>query len=404
MNQSSMPPQPESIWTRTFLLLCGAQFLGYAQHAMLAPILPLYVTQLGGSPFVVGLVLACFAASSVIVRPLVGYWADRWGESKVMISGLLFQGVTILLCFVPLVGAAMAANGLRGVGWGGLNTGGYSLLARIAPAARRGEASGLYSGVQSSSAILFPAFALWLLHAAFGGFGAVFVATTIFSFGGAVLGIMMARSLPAVARAGAADRAPRWWREIFHFIEPQILLPSAILAWLNVSLPSITNFSVLYARELGIRDFGLFFVAIGVTSLLGRPLLGRLSDKFGRHRSVAAGFGLQLAGLLLMTLAAGLGGMIFCGTLYMLGNAIGTSTALAFAVERADPQRRGKQMATFSVAYPLSYGVGSMITGSAVEAAGYAGMFYLMAAGQAGGLLFAWFGASSLRDPLAAPR
>src|SRR5918995_4075880 len=157
----------DSIWTRTFMLLCAAQFLGYAQHAMLAPVLPLYVTQLGGSPFIVGMVLACFAASSVIVRPLVGHWADRWSETGVMIVGLLFQGASIFLCFIPVVGAAMLANGLRGVGWGGLNTGGYALLARIAPELRRGEASGLYSGVQSASSILFPAFALWLLHAAF---------------------------------------------------------------------------------------------------------------------------------------------------------------------------------------------------------------------------------------------
>jgi MFS family permease len=388
----------DTIWSKTFLLLCGAQFLGYAQHAMLAPVLPLYVTQLGGSPLVVGMVLASFAASSVIVRPMVGHWCDRWSEAKVMISGLVFQGATILICFIPFIGAAMLANGLRGIGWGGLNTGGYSLLAHIAPESRRGEASGLYSGVQSSSSILFPALALWLLHAPFGGFGVVFIATAIFSFAGAALGVIMTRHMPKIARANAAaDPARRWWSEIFHFIEPDILLPSVILAWLNVSLPSITNFSVLYARELGIIDFGLFFIVIGITSLLGRPMLGRLSDRIGRDLSVSVGFGLQLASLLLITFASGLIGMIVCGTLYMLGNAIGSSTTLALAVERANPQRRGKQMATFSVAYPLSYGVGSLITGSAVEAAGYAGMFYVMAAVQALGLIFAVLNAAKLR-------
>ena len=388
----------DTIWSKTFLLLCGAQFLGYAQHAMLAPVLPLYVTQLGGSPFVVGMVLACFAASSVIVRPMVGHWCDRWSEAKVMISGLVFQGATILVCLIPFIGTAMLANGLRGIGWGGLNTGGYSLLAHIAPESRRGEASGLYSGVQSSSSILFPALALWLLHAPAGGFGIVFIATAIFSFAGAALGILMTRHMPKIARASAAaDPMRRWWREIFHFIEPDILLPSVILAWLNVSLPSITNFSVLYARELGIIDFGLFFIVIGFTSLLGRPMLGRLSDKIGRDLSVSVGFGLQLASLLLITFASNLIGMIVCGTLYMLGNAIGSSTTLALAVERANPQRRGKQMATFSVAYPLSYGIGSLITGSAVEAAGYAGMFYVMAAVQALGLIFAVLNAEKLR-------
>jgi MFS family permease len=380
----------DSIWTRTFLLLCSAQFLGYAQHAVLTPVLPLYVTYLGGSAFMVGLVLASFAVTSVIVRPIVGHWADRWNEAGVMISGLLFQAVSIFFCFVPLVGTAMLANGLSGIGWAGLNTGGYSLLALTAPESRRGEASGLYSGFQSASAILFPAFALWLLEVSFGGFGAVFVASALFSFAGAALTAIMARSIPhAVRRNTSREEKRQWWSEIFHFIDRDILLPSIILFWLNISLPSITNFSVLYARELGIINFGTFFIVLGVTSLVGRPFLGRLSDKFGRDRSIATGFVLQLVALLLITTVANLFGIIVAGALYMMGNALGSSTTLALAVERADPRRRGKAMATFSMAYPLSYGVGSLITGSAVEVAGYTGMFLLLAAVQALGLVFA---------------
>jgi MFS family permease len=389
----------DSIWTPTFTLLCSAQFLGYAQHAVLTPVLPLYVTYLGGSAFMVGLVLAAFAVTSVIVRPVVGHWSDRWNEGGVMILGLLFQGVSIFICFFPFVGAAMLANGLRGIGWAGLNTGGYSLLALTAPESRRGEASGLYSGVQSASAILFPALALWLLQVSFGGFGSVFVISAIFSFAGAALGAIMARSVPHAAPRNISPETTRqWWREIFHFVERDILLPSMILFWLNISLPSITNFSVLYARDLGVMNFGTFFIVLGVTSLLGRPLLGRLSDKFGRDRSIAAGFVLQLAALLLITTVANLFGMIVAGALYMTGNALGSSTTLALAVERADPRRRGKAMATFSVAYPLSYGVGSLITGTAVEVAGYTGMFLVLTAVQALGLIFALINAANLRS------
>jgi MFS family permease len=347
----------------------------------------------------VGLVLAAFAATSVIVRPVVGHWADRWNEAGVMISGLVFQGASIFLCLVPFVSTAMLANGLRGIGWAGLNTGGYSLLALTAPEARRGEASGLYSGFQSASAILFPALALWLLQVSFGGFGAVFVASAIFSFAGAAFGAIMARSIPhAVRRNTSAEVTRQWWHEIFHFIDRDILLPSVILFWLNLSLPSITNFSVLYARDLGITNFGTFFIVLGVTSLVGRPFLGRLSDKFGRYRSIATGFILQLAALLLITTVANLFGMIMAGALYMMGNALGSSTTLALAVERADPRRRGKAMATFSVAYPLSYGVGSLITGSAVEVAGYTGMFLVLAAVQALGLVFALITGANLRS------
>ena len=209
----------------------------------------------------------------------------------------------------------------------------------------------------------------------------------------------MARHVPRThVRRVAAESSGPWWREVFHFVERDILLPSLVLLWLNISLPSITNFSVLYARELGIAKFGLFFVIVGATSLLARPLLGRLSDRIGRDLAVGAGFGLQFLSLLLIVTIGGLAGMIFCGVLYMLGNGIGTSTALALAVERADPERRGKQMATFSMAYPLSYGIGSLLTGSAVEVAGYPGMFLLLSAAQAAGLIFALVCAPQLRS------
>ncbi len=389
----------DTIWTKTFILLCAAQLLGYAQHFMLAPVLPLYLTELGGSPSVVGIVLACFAVTSVIVRPVVGHWADRWSEAGVMIAGLLFQAASIFLCFIPFIPATALANGLRGVGWAGLNTGGYSLLALIAPQSKRGAASGLYSGVQSSAQIFFPPIALWLLYASFGGYSAVFIVTALFSITGALTGFMMASSVTRPRRTPSAGDATHWWREIFHFVEPEILLPSLLLLWLNFSLPAITNFIILYARELGIVNFSAYFVAIGVTSMLGRPLLGRLSDKIGRARSVAAGFSLQVIALLLFTVMSNLIGVIFSGALYMLGNAIGSSTTLALAVERADPKRRGKQMATFSVAYPLSYGIGSLLIGAAIDVAGYVGMFLILATLQAAGLVFAQANASKLQSP-----
>jgi predicted MFS family arabinose efflux permease len=165
-------------------------------------------------------------------------------------------------------------------------------------------------------------------------------------------------------------------------------------------LPAITNFIILYAKELGIEHFGAYFIVIGATSMLGRPLLGRLSDRIGRARSIASGFILQVAGLLFFTFVSDLIGVIVCGALYMLGNAIGSSTTLALAVERADPQRRGKQMATFSVAYPLSYGLGSMLTGGAVEVAGYPGMFLTLTVLQALGLIFVFINAGKLRSPV----
>ena len=380
---------PKSIWTPAFALLCLAQLLGYAQHSILTPTFPLYVTQLGGSPFVVGLVLACFAVTSVIVRPIVGHWADRWNEAGVMISGLLFLGVSILLCLIPLVGATMLANGLRGIGWAGLNAGGYTLLASSAPEAKRGEAAGYYSGVQGSATILFPAVALWLIYAPFGGFRVVFAVAVTLAVIGAGVGMVMARYVSHAVHRPSLEGARPWWREFFSIVDRDVLLPSVMLFSLNLSLPAVTSFIVLYARDIGIENFGSYFVVSGATNLLARPLLGRASDKIGRSRSLATGFILQIIALSLLAMASNLLGVLISGALYMLGNAIGSATTLALAVERANPQRRGKAMATFSVAYPLSYGVGSLLMGSIIEIGGYIGMFLTAAGLSAAGLAIA---------------
>lgn len=387
----------DSIWTPTFALLCLAQFLGYAPHFMLTPTFPLYVTHLGGSPFVVGLVLASFAVTSVLLRPLIGYWADHWNEAGVLVSGLLFQGASILLCLIPVVEATMLANGLRGIGWAGLNTGGYSLLALTAPRARRGEASGYYSGVQSSATILFPAVALWLIDAPLGGFGAVFVVAAALTVIGAGAGLVLARYAPHAAHAPQPDSPGSWRVEIFSFLERDVLLPSALLFCLNLSVPAATSFLVLYAREIGIGNLGWYFVVSGATSLLSRPLLGRASDRIGRGRSLAAAFALQVVALSLLVTASGLTGLLISGVLYMLGAAIGGSTILALAVERANPQRRGRAMATFSVAFPLSAGVGALLTGGAVEIAGYFWMYLIVAGLLTSGLVLTLANWSNLK-------
>jgi len=368
--------KPESIWTRPFAFLCLAEFLGYAQHFILQPTFPLYITQLGGSPFHVGLVIASFGVTSVMSRPIIGYWADRWSVTGVMILGLFLQTLSISLCFVPFVGALMFAYGLMGIGWSGMNTGGYTLLATSAPPARRGEASGYYGGVQSSATVLFPAVALWILDAPFGGFGATFLFAMTLVLLGAGAAIALSREIPRAPRKTIqSDSAEPWWREILNVFDRNILLAATLLITLHVSLPCFTSFVVLYARELSIDHFGWYFVVTGLTSMLARPLLGRLSDKIGAGRSLIVAFALESAALILMPFVSNLGGVMLGGALYFIGSAIGGTRILALAMEKAPAERRGRAMASFSVAFPLSNGTGALLSGLAVDLAGYEWMY-----------------------------
>jgi MFS family permease len=368
-------------------LLCGAQFFGSAQHALLQPTFPLYITSLGGTPFKVGVVLAAFAATSVIFRPLIGGWADRWSEAGVLTCGLILLSAAVIFCLIPFAEATMFANALRGLGWAGLNAGGYSLLALSAPPDRRGEASGYYSGVQASGSILFPAAALWVIYAPFGGFRTVFFLAITLAALGAGGGIILARHAPEPAHNRRALPAGPWWREVLTILDREIILASVLSFSSQVTFPTVASFLVLYAREIGIDNIGWFYVATGTTSLLARPLLGKVSDRMGRRRALLACFIFQAAALLALAFAASLIALIIPGTVYMIGLAMASATTLAIAMEQAKPERRGRAMATFSIALPLSNGLGALLCGSLVQWVGYFWMYVIAACVASGGLM-----------------
>ncbi|HXV84423.1 MAG TPA: MFS transporter [Candidatus Binatia bacterium] len=377
----------QSLWTPTFALLCCAQFFGSSQHALLQPTFPLYITSLGGTPFKVGLVLACFAVTSVVFRPLIGGWADTWSEPGVLTCGLLLMSAAIFFCFVPLPEATMFANALRGLGWAGLTAGGYSLLALSAPAQRRGEASGFYSGVQASGSILLPALALWLIDAPFGGFRAVFIVAIALTALGAGAGALLARraSEPTHSRHRASSGS--WWREILTVLDREIILASVLSFASHITFPAVASFLVLYAEEQGIENIGWFYVATGTTSLLARPTLGKVSDRIGRRRALLACFVLQAVALVAFSFAANLIALMIPGTLYMLGLAMASATTLAIAMEQAKPERRGRAMGTFSIALPLSNGIGALICGGLVQWIGFFWMYLVLACVAGAGLI-----------------
>ena len=380
-------PQSHTLWTRTFLLLCTAQFFGSSQHALLQPTFPLYITSLGGTPFQVGLVLACFAVTSVVFRPLIGGWADQWSEAGVSCCGLSLLSAAMLLCFIPFAEATMFANALRGLGWAAMSAAGYSLLALSAPPQRRGEASGYYSGVQASGTILFPAVALWLIDAPFGGFDVVFMAALVLAALGACTSGILFRRLPKKSHDRHGAELGPWWREILNVLDREIILASVLSFLSHVTFPALASFLVLYAREIGIDNLGWFFVVSGATSLLCRPLLGKVSDRIGRGRALLACFALESIALAALAFSSSLFALMVSGMLYMVGLAMSSSTTLAIAMEQTKPERRGRAMATFSVALPLSNGIGALICGSIVQGLGFFWMYLAGAAFAAVGLI-----------------
>src|SRR5689334_24158243 len=109
-------PDDKPLANRSFIVLCIAMFLGYANQWVLTPVIPLYVADLGGSAFVAGLVLLAFAVPSFTVRPFVGNIADRWSAAGVLAIGLALLATGSLLLLVPFLTMMFVGSVVRGLG------------------------------------------------------------------------------------------------------------------------------------------------------------------------------------------------------------------------------------------------------------------------------------------------
>jgi len=156
---------------------------------------------------------------------------------------------------------------------------------------------------------------------------------------------------------------------------------------LHLSLRCLTSFVVLYARQIGVSHFGWYYVVIGATSMLARPLLGRVSDKIGCGHSLIVAFSLESIALLIVPTVTNLAGSMVAGALYFIGSAIGAAHLLALAIENAPSERRARALASFSVAFPLSNGAGALLNGFVVDLAGYTWMYVTAAVMCASGLI-----------------
>lgn len=379
-----LPGAHQPIWTRAYTLLCGAVFLAFAQYALLLPAIALYVTERGGSGVLAGLVLLAFSIPSFSVRPLVGQWADSGRAVLVLTLGTLLLGAGCLLYLIPSLAMLFVASAVRGFGWAGLNTGGYTLLARSAPPERRGEASGYYTSVQGTASIAFPALGLWLIDRG-GGFQSVFVVAAALAFAAFGVGRLIPRDIERAAATAHGGASPRI--ALSALLDRGVLLATGLQLCSTLAYPAVAAFLPLYARSQGIGNIGWYYVVSGVAGLLIRPVLGRLSDRAGRGASMAAGFGLQIAGFALLLPAHGLGTIIGAGVLIAIGSAMNNAAAVALAMDLADPARLGTAMATFSMAFQIGNGFGALLAGALVDSAGYRGMYVgamtLVAAGLA---------------------
>src|SRR5687767_11750464 len=82
---------------KALAVLMVTAFIDMVGLLMVIPLLPFYVTRLGGSGLVVGLLVSSFSIAQLISAPLWGRVSDRYGRRPALMIGLGASGVAYLV-------------------------------------------------------------------------------------------------------------------------------------------------------------------------------------------------------------------------------------------------------------------------------------------------------------------
>lgn len=359
--------------TKAFAGIFAVTFSGLFAVGAVLPVLPRYVHgPLDGGNIAVGVVIGCYAATGLLLRPVAGRIADRRGRKPAVLAGSLLVAASGFLYLLPLgIGGLILARLVLGAGEGTVFTAGSAWIVDLAPEDRRGRVIGLYGLAVWGGLSIGPLVGELLLHAS--GYTLVWV----FAGVSPLLGAAIASRVPDPYRPH-----PSLHEEHHPLIAREAVRPGTALALGSIGYGTVAAFVVLHLEARGIGHGATVFGAFAAMVVLTRLLAGDLPDRIGPAR-VAAGAALAEAlGLATIALAhslpVALAGALAMGTAFSL---LYPSLSLV-VVERVPETRRGAALGTFTAFFDGGVGLGAPLAGLVAALTDYEGAF-LAAAGVA---------------------
>jgi len=356
MSVSASAARPYSL---QFWLVCLSSFLFFGSFNMMIPELPAFLTRLGGAEYK-GLIIALFTVTAGVSRPFSGKLADTVGRVPVMVVGSLVCVVCSLLYPVTTtVFGFLLLRLVHGFSTGFKPTGTSAFLADLIPAERRGEAMGLLGIAGNVGMAAGPAVGAWV--AQLWSLNAMFVVS---SAAGLLSVLVMAhmketlpveqrqRFRPGLLKVRGAD-----------IVEPVVVGPAVIslltVAPYGIMLTLIPDLS----DRLHLANRGLFFTTFTLSSLGVRFVAGRVSDRYGRVLVLKVSSALLVAGMGLIAVAQTAAGLLGAAVVFGLAVGMNSPTIMAWAIDRAHDEYRGRALATMYLALEIGIGVGALVAG-----------------------------------------
>ena len=140
-------------------IISVAVILDNMLFGMIAPIIPLYVKELGASSGELGLLMASYSVTILIFAIPMGIMSDRIGRKPMILLGLLGGGLSsILFAVSENLSLLLVSRIIQGFSTSLIFSSCFAYIADISPPNQRGGKMGLLGGLMGVGLITGPVF------------------------------------------------------------------------------------------------------------------------------------------------------------------------------------------------------------------------------------------------------
>ena len=360
-----------------FLLL----FLGVADNQMIAALLPALMGSFDVSVEVAGLLVVVYSLAAAAAAFASGALSDHYGRRQFLLGGVAaFAAASWAASRTRTFPELMAARALTGLAAGAISTCAIAFAGDWFAYKVRGKAIGLISSAYFVAPILGVPLAGQVADRF--GWRRVFLVFAAL----AVLGTLASLALPkaSVHARPASARIQASLRTFRSFLDRRDLLAALCIAFLVSGglVGFITYVGQWLNQRFGIptASITLVFMVGGIASVVGAPLGGILSDRWGKRAvSIASNVLLALAVAVVPLFSWGTGLLLVFG-LTGLGAAFRQGPLTALMTEMVPANQRGSFIAMRNISSQLGIGAVVFAGGILYARHGYGAVTTLCAA------------------------
>ena len=359
--------------------LCAVGFLARTSYALArTPVLALFAAYLGAGPEAIGFCVAISTVTGIFFKMPAGVVSDILGKTRTLLVGLA------CFAFIPLAYLLVSTySGLVAVrffhGFATAIYGPVSMAVIVSAAGvRRGEMLSWFSSVTIMGNLLGAPLGGFLLTRLAGAGAPSLLHFHIIYGVVAALGLASLGLAFWVLRGLGPEPAPAPGRTLAavlrHFrtglkeilLDRRVLLTSNLEGVQNLSLGALEAFLPIYAVKIvGLSAFqaGLLWGVQVVATIASKPIMGRLSDRYGRPPLLFWGIFVCALPFALIPWVRDFVVLLGLAALFGLGEAVVTSSAAAMVADYCREDHLGSAMGTFGTIFDVGHAAGPLLAG-----------------------------------------